>query len=79
MIRTSFGMGLWEVWGRLVSIRTDWWSLKLSTIKLIVALTNGLRYFRYRDESKSSIRLSDIQDKYFRILETNFGHIQGSR
>jgi hypothetical protein len=42
----------------------------------IRALTNGLRYFRYRDESKSSISLSDIQDKYFQILETNFGHIR---
>jgi hypothetical protein len=42
----------------------------------IRALTNGLRYFRYRDESKSSISFSDIQDKYFQILETNFGHIR---
>jgi hypothetical protein len=42
----------------------------------IRALTTGLRYFRYRDEAKGSISLCDIQDKYFQILETNFGHIR---
>ena len=42
----------------------------------IRALTTGLRYFKYRDESKDSISLYDIQDRYFQILENNFGHIR---
>lgn len=41
----------------------------------IRALTNGLKYFRYREEAKKSISLSKIQESYFRILENNFGQI----
>src|SRR5438132_7207101 len=42
----------------------------------IRALTNGLRYFRYREETKNSISLSEIQDRYFQILDANFGGIR---
>jgi hypothetical protein len=42
----------------------------------IRALTNGLRYFRYRDDAKKSISLSRIQEGYFRMLENNFGEIR---
>ena len=42
----------------------------------IRALTNGLRYFRYREETKKSASLAEIQQGYFRILENNFGEIR---
>ncbi len=42
----------------------------------IRALTNGLKYFHYREEAKKSISLSQIQEDYFRILDNNFGFIR---
>lgn len=43
----------------------------------IRALTSALRHQKYRDEAKGEISLADIQNKYFDLLESEFGQLYG--